>query len=33
MKNERPEVTRGSGDGYRDLGHENVDAKQLSGTA
>jgi len=29
MKNERLEVTRGSGNVYRDLGHANADAKQL----
>jgi len=29
MKNERLEVTRGSGNVYRDLGHANADVKQL----
>lgn len=29
MKNERLEVTRGSGNVYRDLGHANADVKQF----
>jgi predicted XRE-type DNA-binding protein len=29
MKDKRLEVVRGSGNVYRDLGHENADAKQL----
>lgn len=29
MKNERFEVTRGSGNVYRDLGHANADVKQF----
>jgi predicted XRE-type DNA-binding protein len=29
MKNERLEITRGSGNVYRDLGHANADVKQL----
>ena len=29
MKNERLEVTRGSGNVFRDLGHTNADVKQL----
>jgi predicted XRE-type DNA-binding protein len=29
MKNERIEVTRGSGNVYRDLGHANADVKQF----
>ena len=31
MKNERLEVTRGSGNVYRDLGHANADVKQFKG--
>ena len=29
MKNERLELTRGSGNVYRDLGHANADVKQF----
>lgn len=29
MKNERLEITRGSGNVYRDLGHANADVKQF----